>query len=82
MAHHRPASCAKASRAGSRSLASAIQISSRPVRLLMCTARWRPLGEGVTLTYELIRNLYYEPQNGAGDIYWVDARIIEELRPE
>lgn len=42
----------------------------------------RPLGEGVTLTYDLIRNLYYEPQNGAGDIYWVDASIIEELRPE
>ena len=41
----------------------------------------RPLGEGVTLTYDLIRNLYYEPQNGSGDIYWVDASIIEELRP-
>jgi len=42
----------------------------------------RPLGEGVTLTYDLIRNLYYEPQNGSGDIYWVDASFIEELRPK
>jgi hypothetical protein len=42
----------------------------------------RPLGEGVTLTYDLIRNLYYEPQNGAGDIYWVDASFIQKLRPE
>ena len=41
----------------------------------------RPLGEGVTLSYDLIRNLYYEPQNGAGDIYWVEASFIEELRP-
>lgn len=42
----------------------------------------RPLGEGVTLSYDLIRRLYYEPQNGSGDIYWVDASFIEELRPE
>ena len=41
----------------------------------------RPLGEGVTLTYDLIRNLYYEPQNGSGDIYWIDASFLDELRP-
>ncbi len=41
----------------------------------------RPLGEGVKLSYDLIRRLYYEPQNGSGDIYWVDASFIDELRP-
>lgn len=41
----------------------------------------RPLGEDVTLSYDLIRNLYYEPQNGSGDIYWVEAAFIETLRP-
>ena len=42
----------------------------------------RPLGDDVTLSYDLIRRLYYEPMNGSGDIYWVDASFIEELRPE
>lgn len=32
------------------------------------------------LTYERIRGLYDEPQSGHGDIYWVDAAVIEELR--
>ncbi len=34
------------------------------------------------LTYEAIKKAWTEPQNGNGDIYWVDARIIEEFRPE
>jgi hypothetical protein len=27
-----------------------------------------------------ILKAWTEPQNGLGDIYWIDARIIEELR--
>jgi hypothetical protein len=42
----------------------------------------RPLGEDVALSYDLIRRLYYEPENGSPDIYWVDASFIEDLRPE
>jgi hypothetical protein len=34
------------------------------------------------LTYETIKKAWTEPQNGNGDIYWVDAKIIEELRPK
>ena len=34
------------------------------------------------LTYESIMTAWSEPQNGYGDIYWVDARIIEQFRPE
>lgn len=32
------------------------------------------------MTYDDIRTAWTEPQNGLGDIYWIDARIIEELR--
>lgn len=32
------------------------------------------------LTYQKIRNSMNEPGNGRGDIYWIDARIIEELK--
>jgi hypothetical protein len=35
-----------------------------------------------TRTYEDLQSRVTEPQNGAGDIYWVDASFIEELRPE
>jgi hypothetical protein len=32
------------------------------------------------MTYNDIWKAWTEPQNGLGDIYWIDARIIEELR--
>jgi hypothetical protein len=32
------------------------------------------------LTYEKIVLAYERPQGGLGDIYWVDAGIIEQLR--
>ncbi len=41
----------------------------------------RPLAEGVTLSYDLLRRLYYEPENGSPDIYWIDASFIADLRP-
>ena len=40
------------------------------------------LSDVTPLTYEAIKKAWTEPQNGNGDIYWVDARIIEEFRPE
>jgi len=34
------------------------------------------------VSYEDIIKMYNSPQNGFGDIYWVDAKIIEELKPK
>lgn len=36
---------------------------------------------GGKLTVEVLEKLYFGPQNGLSDIYWVDARIIDRLRP-
>jgi hypothetical protein len=33
-------------------------------------------------SYESIKKGWSEPENGLGDIYWVDARIIDKLRPQ
>jgi len=33
-------------------------------------------------SYEALVKLYRSPQNGYGTLYWVDAKIIEELKPE
>ena len=32
-------------------------------------------------SYEELMELYRSPQNGYGTLYWVDAKIIEELKP-
>lgn len=34
------------------------------------------------LTYDEIIKTYQSPQNGLGDIYWIDAKIIKNLRQE
>jgi len=34
------------------------------------------------ITWSRIQHIHAGPQNGSSDIYWVDARIIENLRPE
>lgn len=34
------------------------------------------------LTYNDIKRFYNEPMNGNANIYWIDARIIEDLRPK
>jgi len=36
---------------------------------------------GVPLTYDKILKFANSPGNGNGDIYWVDAKIIEKFRP-
>lgn len=33
-------------------------------------------------SFELLKKIHAQPQNGNGDIYWVDAAVIESLRPE
>jgi Tol biopolymer transport system component len=33
------------------------------------------------LTYEEIQSAYVTPQSGMGDVYWVDAAVLEALRP-
>ncbi len=33
-------------------------------------------------SYEELMKLYRSPQNGYGTLYWVDAKIIEELKPD
>jgi hypothetical protein len=45
--------------------------------LFYTSRRFKGAGEN----YEAIRKGWSEPQNGLGDIYWIDARIIETLRP-
>ncbi len=34
------------------------------------------------LTYRFLKEIYNKPQNGNSDIYWVDEKIIEDLRPK
>ncbi|MGB5999288.1 MAG: hypothetical protein WBI00_02280 [Thermoanaerobaculia bacterium] len=36
----------------------------------------------VPQTYDSLQDLHNQPMNGSFDIWWIDARIIEELRPE
>ncbi len=33
------------------------------------------------LTYDAIQEIYQIPQNGLGDVYWMDAGILDRLRP-
>lgn len=37
---------------------------------------------GKPLTYDGITKMFNSHQNGSGDIYWVDAKIVNQLRPE
>jgi Tol biopolymer transport system component len=41
----------------------------------------KPYSE-IPITYEDIIDMMNCPGNGSGDIYWVDAQIIEDLKPE
>jgi hypothetical protein len=34
------------------------------------------------ITWTYIQNIYNAPQNGSSDIYWVDAQLIQALRPD
>jgi Tol biopolymer transport system component len=34
------------------------------------------------LTYEDFKKVHTSPKNGLSDIYWVDAKIVEDLKPE
>jgi len=34
------------------------------------------------LTYKFLKHIHNCPRNGSADIYWIDAKIIKELKPE
>jgi Tol biopolymer transport system component len=48
--------------------------------LFFTSRRYRDRKTALFMTYDEILTAWTEPQNGFGDIYWVDARIIEDLR--
>jgi len=51
--------------------------------LFFCSFRPNPPPYGKhRLTYMEIKKLLDGPGNGRGDIYWVSAKIIEELKPK
>jgi len=59
------------------------QILSPCGKYLFYTSRqYKDLSNVSPLTYEAILESWTEPQNGHGDIYWVDVAIIEEFKPE
>jgi len=35
---------------------------------------------GPPMTYDDILSFWTEPQNGYGDVYWIDAKIIDDLK--
>ena len=50
--------------------------------LLFASRRTRELSENdLPLTYETLRKLAESPQNGLDDLYWVNSRVIDRLRP-
>jgi len=51
--------------------------------LFFCSFRPKPRpSEKRRLTYREVKELLDGPGNGRGDVYWVSARIIDELRPK
>lgn len=36
----------------------------------------------IPVTYKQIQKIHNSPENGNSDIYWVDAKVIEKLRPK
>ena len=50
--------------------------------LFFCSFRPNPPSNAKRrLTYREVKELLDGPGNGRGDIYWVSAKVIEELRP-
>jgi len=37
---------------------------------------------GRTYSYKEMEKFYLNPGNGFSDVYWLDAKIIEELKPK
>ncbi|MHC4945039.1 MAG: TolB-like translocation protein [Planctomycetota bacterium] len=49
--------------------------------LFYTSRRYRPF-DGIPPTYYAIKRAWASPQNGGGDLYWVDAKIIDSLKPD
>jgi len=57
------------------------QILSPCGKYLFYTSRqYKEIPGGFFKTYEDMAKAWIEPQNGYGDSYWVDAKVIEELK--
>jgi hypothetical protein len=50
--------------------------------LFFTSRRVKDKGPDFPLSYEAIQKAWNSPQNGLGDIYWVDARIIDQLEKD
>jgi hypothetical protein len=48
--------------------------------LFYTSRRYRDIKGGPEMTYNDIWRYWTEPQNGYGDVYWVDAKIIDDLK--
>jgi hypothetical protein len=48
--------------------------------LFYISRRYKDRKKTPFMTHDDILASWTEPQNGLGDIYWIDASIIEELR--
>lgn len=58
---------------------------SRDGKYLFFMSTRAPVDEGtenLTYSHEELTRIHNNPENGNSDIYWIDAGIIEELRPE
>lgn len=63
---------------------SAVSISVSPDMkiLFFASSRRNPLPSGARWTYKSLIEMRTAPGNGNSDIYWVDAEVIEKLRPK
>jgi Tol biopolymer transport system component len=51
-------------------------------KYLFFTSRRMRSGRGQAVSYEELKEVWTEPGNGQGDVYWVDARVLDQFRPE
>ncbi len=49
--------------------------------LLFFTSRRVPSGSPTPTTYDALAELLHTPANGSNNLWWVDAAVIDELRP-
>lgn len=57
-------------------------VSSDGQFLFFCSFRTKPGPSAARLSYPRIVELLDGPENGSGDIYWVSARFLKDLRPK
>jgi len=50
--------------------------------LFLTSRRVKERGPDFPLSYEAIWKAWGSPQNGMGDIYWVDTRVIDQQKKD